>query len=308
MLDLNDLRVFASVARLSSFSAAARELGLPKSSVSRSVTRLEGSLHTRLVQRTTREVRLTPSGIALQQRCLTILADVGDAVDYVGSLSSGPRGLLRISTGIGFGVNVLSELLPPFLKQYPEVNIALDLNSRSIDLVADAVDVTVRIGPMPDSEMVATHLGTIHRHLCAAPDYLMQHGTPETVEALSEHDIVEMPSSNGLPRPWSFSREGISDPVIVEIAPRISVNDPVTIHRLVVNGAGVGCISGYLCSPDIAAGRLVRLLPEWNVPSVDVSLVFPSSRELSPAVRAFVGYMKTASAPGKLWQNDAVAR
>jgi LysR family transcriptional regulator, regulator for bpeEF and oprC len=308
MLDLNDLRVFASVARLSSFSAAACELGLPKSSVSRSVTRLEGSLRTRLVQRTTREVRLTPPGIALQQRCLVILAGLSDAIDYVGSLSSGPRGLIRISAGIGFGVNVLSELLPPFLKQYPEVNIALDLTSRPINLVADGVDVTVRIGPMPDSEMVATHLGTIHRHLCAAPGYLAQHGTPETVEALSAHDTVEMPSSNGLPRPWRFFREGISEPVTLEVEPRISVNDPVTIHRLVVNGAGVGCISGYLCSPDIAADRLVRLLPEWTVPSVEVSLVFPSSRELSPAVRVFVEYMKTASAPGKLWQNDAEAR
>ena len=239
MLDLNDLRVFASVARLSSFSAAARELGLPKSSVSRSVTRLEGSLHTRLVQRTTREVRLTESGIALQQRCLAILVDVNEAVDYVGSLGSGPRGLLRISAGIGFGVNVLSELLPPFLKQYPDMSIALDLTSRPIDLVAEGIDLTVRIGPMPDSEMVATHLGTIHRYLCASPEYLAERGMPETVEALLAHDIVEMPSSNGLPRLWSFVREG-GEPVTLEIEPRITVNDPVTIHRLVANGAGVG--------------------------------------------------------------------
>lgn len=307
MLDLNDLRVFAGVARLNSFSAAARELGLPKSSVSRSIARLERSLHTRLVQRTTREVRLTSSGAALQHRCLAILADVNDAMDYVGSLSSGPRGLLRISAGIGFGVNVLSELLPPFLKSYPEVRIALDLTSRPIDLVAEGIDVTIRFGPLPDSEMVATHLGTIHRYLCAAPLYLTEHGMPETVESLAAHATVDMPSYNGLPRPWMLSSKIGGETVTLEIEPRVAVNDPVTIHRLVVNGAGLGCISGYLCGPDIAEGRLVRLLPEWSVPSVDVSLVFPSNRELSPTVRAFVRYMKTASEPGQLWQNDTVA-
>ncbi len=303
MIDLNDLRVFASVARLSSFSAAARELGLPKSSISRSVTRLEGSLHTRLVQRTTREVRLTESGIALQERCLAILADVTDAVDYVGSLGSGPRGLLRISMGIGFGVKLLPELLPPFLEQYPDVNVALDLASRPVDLVADGVDVAIRIGPMPDSDMVSTHLGTMHRYLCAAPEYLARRGTPKTVEELSNHDILEMPSPDGLPRPWRFSRDG-EEALTIEIQPRVAINDPLTIHYLIVSGTGMGCISGYLCAPEIATGRLVRLLPEWTMPSVDVSLVFPSNREISPAVRAFLTYMKAVSTPGRLWQND----
>lgn len=273
MLDLNDLRVFASVARLSSFSAAARELGLPKSSVSRSVTRLEGVLHTRLVQRTTREVRLTPSGVALRDRCLVILTGVRDAVEYVGSLGAGPRGLLRVSVGIGFGVNVLSELLPPFLAQYPDVSVKLELTSRPVDLVADGVDVAVRIGPMPDSDMVATHLGAMHRYLCAAPEYLARRGTPKTPEALSTHDIVEMPSPDGVPRPWIFSRVD-GEPVKLAIEPRVSVNDPLTIYHLVANGAGVGCISGYLCAPESAAGRLQLLLPDWTMPSVDVSLCF----------------------------------
>lgn len=305
MLDLNDLRVFSSVARLNSFSGAARELGLPKSSVSRSVTRLEGTLHARLVQRTTREVRLTPSGIVLQQRCAAILSDLEEAIAYVSSLSSGPRGLLRISSGIGFGVNVLSELLPSFLAQYPDVKVALDLTSRMVDLVAQGVDVTIRIGPMADSDMVATHLGTIQRYPCAAPEYLTRRPAPETLEDLVNHDIVEMPASNGAPRPWSFSRQG-EPPVALQIEPRISVNDPVTIHRLVANGVGIGCISAYLCAPDIATGKLVRLLPEWSIPPVEVSLVFPSNRELSPAVRAFVNYMKSASVPGQLWFNNEI--
>lgn len=306
MLDLNDLRVFSSVARLGSFSAAAREIGMPKSSVSRGIARLEHALSTRLVQRTTREVRLTASGIMLQERCLGILVRVDEAVDEVGSLAGGPRGLLRVSSGIGFGVNVLANVLPAFIERHPHVSVALDLTSRSVDLVAEGVDVAVRIGPMPDADFVATQLGTIHRYACAAPAYLQRRGEPETIEALAAHDLIEMPGSNGRPRPWSFARTD-QMPVTVEIEPRIAVNDPATIHRLVANGAGIGCLSGYLCGPDIAAGRLIQLFPEWRLPPVDVSLVFPSNRELSPAVRAFVSYMKSVSAIGLSWQDDILA-
>ena len=305
MLDLNDLRVFGSVARLRSFSAAARELGLPKSSVSRSIARLEHALSTRLVQRTTREVRLTASGAMLQDRCVGILTRIDQAVDDVGSLRDGPRGLLRISSGIGFGVNVLSDVLPPFIERHPHVRVALDLTSRNVDLVAEGVDIAVRIGPMNDSDMVA-HLGTIHRYLCAAPAYLQRRGEPDRIEALGTHDLVEMPGSDGRPRPWSFSRSGEAA-IKVQIEPRIAVNDPVTIHRLVVISAGIGALSGYLCGPDIADGRLVRLFPQWHLPSLDVSLVFPSNRELSPVVRAFVTYMKAVSGVGLSWQNDVLA-
>ena len=306
MLDLNDLRVFACVARLRSFSAAAREIGMPKSSVSRSISRLEHALSTRLVQRTTREMRLTASGTMLQERCAAILTRIDQAVDDVGSLENGPRGLLRISSGIGFGVNVLAELLPPFIEQYPHVSVALDLTSRNVDLVAEGVDIAVRIGPMNDSDMVATHLGTIHRYPCAAPAYLQRRGEPDTIEALEAHDLVEMAGSDGRPRAWVFSRSGEAA-VTVRSEPRIALNDPATIHRLVVNGAGIGALSGYLCAPDIAEGRLVRLFPDWQLPSLDVRLVFPSNRELSPAVRAFVTYMKAASAVRLSWQDDMLA-
>lgn len=306
MLDLNDLRIFASVARLRSFSAAARDIGMPKSSVSRSIARLEHALSTRLVQRTTREVRLTASGALLQERCSTILTRIDQAVEDVGSLEDGPRGTLRISSGIGFGVNVLSELLPRFTEHHPHVAISLDLTSRNVDLVADGVDVAIRIGPMTDSNMVATHLGTIHRYPCAAPAYLQRRGKPATIEDLEAHDLIEMEGPDGRPRPWAFNRQG-GETVTARSEPRIAVNDPATIHRLVLNGAGIGALTGYLCAPEIAAGRLVRLFPDWKLPALDVRLVFPSNRELAPAVRAFVSFMKATSAVGVSWQDDVLA-
>lgn len=303
MIDLNGLRVFEKVASLRSFSAAARALGAPKSSVSRAIAALEADLGTRLLQRTSRTVELTESGAVLRDRCGDILARVGETLDYVSSFSGRPRGALRISAGIGFGINVLSELLPGFVARYPEVEVSLDLSSQPIDLVAKNVDVAIRLGALPSSALIARRLGTMSRYLCAAPSYVARRGTPRTIDDLRHHDAIEFPAKNGRRQSWTFTKPD-GQTRSAELTLRIAVNEAITIHRLVVGGAGIGCISGYLCAHDVAAGRLVRLLPEWMLPSVDVSAVFPSHRELAPAVRAFIDFIKDASRPGESWQMD----
>jgi LysR family transcriptional regulator for bpeEF and oprC len=304
MLDLNHLRIFEKVASLRSFSAAANALDLPKSSVSRAVARLEEELGTRLFQRTTREVALTTTGEALRTRCVDIIEKVGDAVDYVGTLANVPRGKLKISAGVGFGINVLAEQLPDFLHRYPEVDITLVLSSQQADLVAENVDVAIRMGPMADSSLVAMRLGVIKRYLCAAPSYLQLQGTPQKIEDLARFDAVEMPGADGRPRSWTFTRDGVS--AKVDPRTRVCVDEVLTIHRLVLNGAGLGILSGYVCEPEIIAGRLIRLMPDWTPPPVEVSIVFPSRRELAPAVRAFADFMKEVSQPGHLWQKDTL--
>jgi DNA-binding transcriptional LysR family regulator len=306
MLDLNSLRVFEKVASLKSFTAAARALGLPKSNVSRSVARLEDALGTRLFQRTTRDVVLTMTGAALLDRSSALIANISEALEYVGSLGGQPRGILKISAGVGFGINVLAEQLPGFLRRYPEIGLALDLESRPADLIAEAVDVAVRLGPLPDSGLVAVKLGEMRRYLCAAPAYLKRRGLPKSIEDVVRHDTIDMPGPNGRARPWIFSRAG--ETIKLDVVPRISVNEALTIYRLALNAAGLGILSGYLCAPEIAADRLVRLFPDWSPPPVEVNLVFPSRRELSPAVRAFVDYMKEVSTPGVLWLCDPLAR
>jgi len=304
MLDINSLQMFEKVASLKSFTAAARALGMPKSNVSRAIARLEAQLGTRLFQRTTRDVVLTPTGQALLERSTDIIANLSDALDYVRSLAGQPRGLLKISAGVGFGVNVLAEQLPGFLLLYPDIEISLDLDSRPADLVAQAVDVAVRMGPLPDSGMVAVKLGEIRRYLCAAPSYLERRGRPSSIDHLAGHETIDMPGPDGRARPWTFSRG--KESVRVEVKPRLSVNEALTIHRLVANGAGLGLLSGYICAPQILAGQLVDILPDWSPPAVEVNLVFPSRRELSPVVRAFVDYMKEVSRPGSLWMKDTL--
>ena len=302
MLDLNDLQVFERVAALHGFSEAARALGLPKSNVSRSVARLEAALGARLFHRSTRDVTLTSAGMSLRDRARDILERAGEASDYVGSLAHGPRGSIKINSGIGFGLNVIGSELPRFLQRYPDVDVTLDLESRSADLVGEAIDVAVRLGPLQDSSLIAVRLGAMRRYLCASRGYVERCGTPNSIDELKDHEIVEMPGADGRPRPWVFTRKGEQSRVALH--PRVTVNEALTVHRLVLSGAGLGIVSGYLCAPGISDGRLVSLLPEWSLPSVEVSLVFPSRRELSPAVRAFTEFMKEISRPGELWQND----
>jgi DNA-binding transcriptional LysR family regulator len=304
MLDLNDLRVFEKVATVRSFSAAARSLGLPKSNVSRSVARLEEALGTRLFQRTTREVVLTATGAALKDRSAEIMERIKEAVDYVGSLTDAPRGHLRIATGIGFGINVLAEQLPEFLRRYPDVEITLELAGHPADLVAKSIDVAVRLGPLSDSSMVAVRLGAMDRYLCAAPVYLKRRGEPRSPDDISGHDTIEMPAGDGRPRQWRFTRQDES--VVVDLHPRICVNEALTIYRLVSNGAGLGMISDYLCASAIKAGRLIRLFPEWTAPPVEVSIVFPSKREIAPTVRAFVDFMTEIGLRDMLWKKHVL--
>ncbi|WP_430913861.1 LysR family transcriptional regulator [Methylobacterium sp. sgz302541] len=304
MIDLNDLRVFERVATLRSFAAASRELKVPRSSVSRSIQRLEATVGVRLLQRTTRDVTLTEAGVALLDQSAESLARLGDALDYVSGLGEEPRGTLRISAGIGFGVNILSELLPEFIRRHPNVDATLDLSSTPADLVAERIDVAIRMGPMPDSQIVAKRLGLLHRYLCASPDYLSRRGTPAVIDDLRRHDLVDLPVRDGRKSTWVFVKD--QERVEHRQAARLSVNCALTVHKMLLNGGGIGLSTAYLCAPELEVGRLTRLLPEWSIPAVVVHAVFPTQRQLAPAVRAFVQFMIEHPKAGAYWQHDAL--
>jgi DNA-binding transcriptional LysR family regulator len=286
MIDLNDLRAFERVCAAKSVASAARALDLPRSSVSRSIARLEREIDARLFQRTTREVALTPTGEALQLRCAGLLSALEEAVAQVRTSTSVPHGPLRVSS---FAANLLAQQLPAFLQRYPDVTVSIDVSNEPRDLMAD-VDVAIRLGPMPDSGVVATRIGTVTRHLCVSPSYLERRGTLESLDELAEHDTVDLPGAYGRPRCWTFTRDGETKKL--ELPARVSVNDESAIKKLVANGAGIGVLSAHCCRPALASGELVPLFPEWSIPPLDVNIVFASKRELSPNVRAFVDFMK----------------
>lgn len=302
MIDLNGLRVFERVAALKGFSPAAKALGMPKSTASRAVARLEAELGIRLLQRTTRQVSLTAAGELLFERSRRMLEGLDDVASLAAELAESPRGTLAISAGIGFGINVLAGELPGFLERYPGVSVSIDLTSRNAELVSERVDVAIRMGELADSTMVTTRLGVLKQYLCASKKYLDAHGRPRTPGELAEHAAVAMPSASGRPHPWRLSRDGA--PVTVEPKGRVVVNDVLTMCTLVRKGVGIGAISAYLCGDDVRGGRIERVLPEWSLPPIPVSLVFPSRREVSPAVRAFVEHMREVSREDAHWLRD----
>jgi len=300
MIDMDDVRAFQKVGLLLSFSAAGRVLGVRKSAISRSIQRLEKALHVRLLERTTRGVALTDAGRVILEQLGGVLSQMDEVVDLAASLSAHPRGRLKVSAGIGFGLEVLTELLPEFSRAYPEIAIVLDLTSRTVDLVAEQVDVAFRMGPLVDSSLIATRLGAIGCQLCAAPSYLERRGVPRSTKDLSDHDLLAIPRANGLPGRWTFAGPKGKRSTI-DMSPRLTANDPHAIFQLVLNGAGIAAVANYMAVPEIERGRLVRVLPEAGVPAVEVSLVMPSNRERSPASRAFTAFIRKRLTGNRRW-------
>lgn len=261
MIDVDDMRAFQQVATLLNFSAAGRALSVRKSAISRSIQRLEHVLRVRLFERTTREVALTEAGRTLLGRFDEIVARVDEAVELAASLSSRPSGRLKVSAGIGFGMEVLTELLPGFTLAFPDIAASLDLTSRRVDLVGEHVDVAFRMGPMVDSGLIAVRLGAIACQLCAAPSYLERRGWPKTVDELRAHDLLAIPRGDNLPRRWCLrDRDGKEHEF--DAPTRLSANDPKALHRMVLHGAGITASASYMALPEIERGNLVRLLPD----------------------------------------------
>ena len=188
------------------------------------------------------------------------------------------------------------------MAMYPQVHVSIELTSKSLDLVADGIDIAIRMGP--DSGMMTTRLASLRGYMCASPQYLASRGSPSTLEQLAEHDTVEMLGMDGKPRVWSLT-DARGESMNVSVRPRLLVNDLLTIYKMVSNRAGIGCLTAYLCAPDIESGLLVRLFPEFAVSDMDVNVVFPSSKAISPTVRAFVDSMKESALPTAWWVNDS---
>lgn len=284
MLDLIHLRAFTRVADVGSVSGAARALGMPKSSVSRSLVRLEEMLGAPLIERSTRHLRLTDAGRVLHRHATRILDDVNEAENAVGGLIGRPSGTLRVSVGFTFAVGPLAPMLPAFLASYPEVRVVLAVDNRRSDLLTEDVDVAIRIGPLGDSELIARKLGTIGLWLCASPSYLAERGTPATIDEMTVHTLishVDRRDARRLRTPSGEVREFVIEPGTV-------VPEPAVAKVMLIGGAGIGWLPEFEARDAVTSGALVRLLPDYQVDGVDVHALYPSHRSLSAKVRVFI--------------------
>lgn len=282
-MDLNLLRVFVAVAETASFSVAAQRLELPKSSVSRAVARLETDMGVQLVHRSTRRVALSTAGAALHEKIAPLLATLQRSICALPELEDGPSGRLRVTASIDFGAAVLADVVARFSARYPAVQLELRITNDLVDLIGEGVDLAVRLSsrPLRDSQLRARRAAPLHMQLFAAPAYLARRGTPRTPSDLEEHDWVAF--RMGAP----LRLEGADGATMVMPRGRISCDEIAFAHATVVAGAGIGYLPTFLTDPDIAAGRLTRVLPRWAAPSGHVWIVSPAGGRMPRKAEAF---------------------
>jgi DNA-binding transcriptional LysR family regulator len=284
------LRLYTRVARLGSFSAAARECGLSQSQASRIVADLETELGARLLSRTTRAVVPTEAGGEFLARIEPILAALDEAEHSVregGEL----RGLLRMSMPTSLGIRDVIPRLAAFTQRHPHLHLQLQLGDRRQDLVRDAVDVAIRLGQLADSTATVKRIATIPRVVVASPDYLARCGTPETPDDLVRHRIVGGTAA-AVPTAWRFERNGRESSIKLE--PHFSTDENEGAIAAAVAGFGITSTSGWACRCELESGLLVRLLPEWSLAGIPVHAYFPMGRATRAAARAAIDHLIAA--------------
>lgn len=297
--DLNEMAIFAHVVEAGSFTGAAKNLGLPKSTVSRKITQLEERLGVRLIQRTTRSLRLTDTGSAYYNHCARILSEIEEANIAVTQMQSTPTGTLRITAPVLFGSTVLAGLVAEFIELHPQISIDMVLSDQRLDLVQDGIDIAFRIGQLEDSSLIGRYLGDVRAMLCASPDYLRRHPAPQHPDELSQHTLLS--SAQWLH--WHMTGPA-NEEVNLPVKPRLLVNDFASLYTLTLSGAGIAPLPMLIAAPAVRAGNLVSLLDDWPFDTAPIHALYPSNRHLSAKVRSFVDFVIDSIRPNPPWEME----
>jgi DNA-binding transcriptional LysR family regulator len=282
---LDAMQAFVAVADLEGFAPAARKLGLSPSGVTRLIAALEDRLGARLLQRTTRKVALTDAGTRYLERVRRILADVEEAESSAEGERTRPIGRLVVSAPIGFGRLHVSPVMSRYLARFPEVTAELRLTDRMVNLVEDGVDLAVRIGHLPDSTLVARHVGKMRRIVVASRAYLARSGEPDTPQAIASHDTIQFGAAMAAPE-WRFVEQGRE--IRVVCTPRFTTNSADAAIQYAGQGGGLTRVLAYQAADAIKAGQLKIVLEKFEPPALPIHIVYPTSRLLSAKVRAFI--------------------
>ncbi|ANJ75765.1 LysR family transcriptional regulator [Ralstonia insidiosa] len=283
------MRIFVRVVERGSLSAAARDLGIGQPAVSERIQQLERHLGVRLLLRSTRAVSCTDEGHVFYERCKQVLEAADEACAVVSQDHQVLRGVLRIAAPQGLGEVVLPALLLRLREQHPQLRIDLILNDRLVDPITEGVDVSLRLGPTGDGSFIARRLGHVRRVLVAAPDYLARHGAPETPQALVAHTFIRVLGLFGdgqLPL-IDAGQKPITTPINVTM----SLSHWRPVYALLEGGGGVGVLQEPVCAEAMAAGRLIRVLPDYVVPGFDLHALIPAARPIPPKTRAFLAQL-----------------
>lgn len=286
------ITAFVSVVESGSFARAAEKLGQSVSAVSRRVAELEEHLDARLLNRTTRRLSLTETGRSFHERAVQLLADLEEAEQGASEGGVTPRGTLRLTAPITYGIRVLAPIVAAFAAKYDQVRVDVDLSDRAVDLVDEGFDLAVRIGEIRSQFLVARRIGATSLVCCASPAYLERHGAPRTPDDLVRHRCLTYEYA-ATRHQWRFIGADGGDKV-VRIGGPLHSNNGRMLGALAVEGAGIVCEPDFILAPDLARGALVPILADWTLPSIAIHAAYPSRRHLSAKVRAFVDFLAGA--------------
>lgn len=298
MNDVNEMLIFARVAKEGSFTKAALSLDLQKSNVSRKVAQLEERLNMKLLDRTTRAVSLTDAGEIYYEHCRRVIEEIEAANLAVAQMQSMPTGTLRICAPVALGVSMLSELVTDFMRAYEQIKVELILKDTTLDMLDAGFDLAFGGGPAPGANYVSRKLGDAQWVLCCSPSYAERKGEPKTLEELTEHPAILF-SSLIKANIWSFSKPSGRQTITVHSC--LSVNDLTAVRRATLAGLGIAKLPVLLAADDVKAGKLQTLLPEWQLKPNPLYMVYPSSRHLSAKLRAFLDFVFERAKPAHPW-------
>ncbi len=302
MENLSAMIVFARVVEAKSFSTAARQLGMSKSTVSKHVSRLEDRLGARLLNRTTRRLSPTEVGLAFYERCARIAIEVEEAEAAAMRLQSSPRGTLKVNAPMSFAMLHIAPAIPKFVARHHELSVDMTMNDRVVDLIDEGFDLAVRIGDLPDSSLIARRLAPNRRVVCAAPAYLARHGTPRAPAELGAHNCLGYTLGTS-PNEWHFLGPGGEHSV--RVSGNFQANNGDALRLAAREGLGLVTLPTFIAGDDLRSGALRAVLADYALPEGAVYAVYPHNRHLSAKVRAFVDFLVERFGPRPYWEPAA---
>jgi LysR family transcriptional regulator, regulator for bpeEF and oprC len=290
MKNLDTLVVFVQVAESQNFSKAAEWLGMTPSGISKAISRLEDDLRVKLLNRTTRVVKLTDEGQMFFERCRAILHDVEDAEGALASAIAAPSGRLRVQMPVGFGTNVVLPRLPKFLEQNPDLTLDLELSDRIADLAYDGLDATIVLGPQRDSSLVSVKLYQTRLVSVASPDYIRRYGEPKTPDDLDQHKCLgHYESRSGAYRALDLKKDGTS--YSKALFGRLNINHAPSLIEMAIAGLGIARAATFMAEEAVKAKKLKIVLKDYVGVGPEISLLYLPARHYSPRVRAFTQFI-----------------